>query len=607
MNDDSVHKPELPGVRTLEKDAPEEKSGFSFGGIKLTVPEKSTGANDDITAHKGGSLSGGKEVFDVERAFNDENVQEGTIVTDRKRKHMSAGAMLKSAWTEWWGNTKHSVETNVDKMEFLKPKEQPKIEVVEKRANIIQEAAQYAKQVPRDDHTIVVEKVRTYAHDAETITGKPFTIKEPAVKVGAHWAKPKEDAEVPAAAVETKPLPTLDLRSSVVANEVAHASTPLTQYVPKAEPQKPMPTPKVVVTEKPAIASLRTPEKMPGKKSAVEKRPGVWTFFKDEKKAPVDLRNKVTVSPLGMSVPRVESPTVPSTPRVREAIPKRTESVSRPTAETPVSVPPQEIPKEQQAIVQAKSLPEPIPTYVPRSTPEAPRATMLDHILGFITQVPRAFIITTIIIVGGGLGVLTALFVLSNADVEESTELAAPVVVPSFFDTDTEVPLPLGSTREVFYQSLINEMRVDHGTIVQYYPTITEGERTTPVTTDVIMRTLGVGAPGAFVRALSSDMMFGGVRTTAYAPFIVLRSTNFDVAFSGMLSWETHMASDLTPLFGTPPTEARFTDALESNRSIRILKDADGKEHIVYAFVTRDLIVITTNTVALSQIIERLQ
>jgi hypothetical protein len=598
MEEDSVHKPELPGVRTLQKDAPDEKPSFSFGGIKLTTPERSDTATDEVAVHSGGRLSGGKETFDVERAFNDESIQEGTIVTDRKRKHIGAGAMLKSAWSEWWGNTKNSVETTVDKMEFLKPKERPTVEVAEKRANVLQEAAQYARQVPRDDHAIVVEKVRTYAHDAATATGKPFTIKEPAVKIGAHWSQPREE-EKKSEPDKVEPLPTLDLRATTVAHDVQHASTPLTAYVPHATTNKKIETPTPVVTEKPLVASMRTPEKMRAGK-AEEKRSG-WMFFKDERTS-TDVRKAVAMPrPEVTAIPRVDVRQSPSTPRVREAIP-----VTRPLPPPPAVTTVAPIPR---TVTTTPVVREPMGEREEKlSEPRIESRPIIPERSGFlasILKVPRVLIISSIVVVGGGLGVLAALFILNT---KEDLPVAPTITanVPSFIRTDDDIPLPLSSTRTVLYQALENEMRADHGTVVQYYPTITESATTRPASTDAIMRTLSWGVPGSFVRVLDSSMMFGSVRGGSNEPFIILSSTNFDVAFAGLLSWEATMSADLAPFFGEP-VNGRFTDAITSNRSIRVLRDEAGKERLIYAFVNKNLIVITTTTDTLGAIIGRVQ
>ncbi len=591
--DSAIHNPELPGVRTFKKDTAGETDGFSFGGIKLTVPEKGIegGAH---TPQSGGRIGGDKELFDVERAFNNELVQEGTFVSDRKKKRISIGALLKSAVTEWWGNTQKSMETTVDKFEFLKPKEEQKMEAPEARTSVIQEAAKLARQAPRDDHALVVEKVRTFAHDAEVITGKPFTIKEPDVKVGAHWVKNEELKEAKAPVKEdTKPLTTIDLRTSAIAPTIGkHATTPLTAYAPKTiAPQTPkvsVPTP--VLTVKPQIASMRTPEKMSGETSAQPKKEIVWTHFGGEKKPTVDLREK-TGAPArpGASVPHVEAPSVPRATRfTTEAVPT---PERQPVAVTPVAF-------ETERTAKAT----PYKPVIETRKFEAERSEPFN-LLKVLTHLPRTLIIATIVVVGGGLGVLTAILVVQNAKDAPEEIAEGPIVIPSFLNTDEQVAFSLPSNRGETYATLIELGKKKSVATSQFYPTVNEGGREVPASSEHIMKALAWNAPGTFTRGLGTHTVLGSVGE----PYLILQSTNFDVAFAGMLTWERNMSEDLAPLFGTPLINVGFTDALTSNRTIRILKDGDGKERIVYGFVNKNLIVITTSTEALSKVIEHIK
>jgi hypothetical protein len=153
MDKDTIHEPELPGVRTYRSDIDEHAPKKTFGGITFTVPE----ATVDVVRPEGKNAArptnvGGKQLFDVERAFNDEMVQEGTIVTDKRHTRRSIGGMLKSAFTEWWSTTQESLEKATETLEFLQPQETPTVTAPETRTSTILEAAQHARQAPRDDH-----------------------------------------------------------------------------------------------------------------------------------------------------------------------------------------------------------------------------------------------------------------------------------------------------------------------------------------------------------------------------------------------------------------------------------------------------------------------
>jgi len=121
------------------------------------------------------------------------------------------------------------------------------------------------------------------------------------------------------------------------------------------------------------------------------------------------------------------------------------------------------------------------------------------------------------------------------------------------------------------------------------------------------MQYLALRAPGSFTRAVS-EMTFGSVGGTD--PFILMRVGNFDTAFAGMLAWEQYMSTDLAPLFGSIVSEsydpyartdsqirsAFFRDTIITNKSARILVDANNTERILYSFVRPNLILITTNS-----------
>ena len=377
-----------------------------------------------------------------------------------------------------------------------------------------------------------------------------------------------------------------------------HGSTPLAAYAPKITPLVPKvgaPTPVQVAT--PKILPLRTPEKKQGSVPFKPHKEEGWTHFAKTENASVDLREKVaTIARPSIPTPRIETPRVSrpihiETPPLPD-IPKVPE---RP----PVAISPVAFEHERTAMPTSYA---PITESRPLSTIVHKRSESPSFFAVF-THIPRSLIVTTIIVVGGGLGVLTAVLVVQKTKNAPPEVSEAPIVAPSFLTVDEQIAFPLETDRAKFYTTLI-ELGAKNPTLVsQFYPTVSESGRTIPAESVRIMEALSWNAPGSFVRGLGTHTMFGSVGE----PFIILQSTNFDVAFAGMLSWERTMSTDLAPLFGEPLVTMAFTDALTSNRSIRILKDASGKEHIVYGFVNKNLIVVTTSTEALSKVISRIK
>ena len=183
----------------------------------------------------------------------------------------------------------------------------------------------------------------------------------------------------------------------------------------------------------------------------------------------------------------------------------------------------------------------------------------------------------------------------------------APVAhIPSLFTVSFQVPIELHSTRLVTLETIGSKMLTSSGT-TQFYLTGSSSKAVSlPVDAATILETLAFRAPGSFIRSIK-EITFG-----AYAgsnPFIIIKSTDFNTAFAGMLAWETVMSSDLSPLFGTPVTEsfdktartntqlraAFFHDTVVSNVSVRLLVDRNNNERLMYGFVKPNIILITPN------------
>jgi hypothetical protein len=135
-----------------------------------------------------------------------------------------------------------------------------------------------------------------------------------------------------------------------------------------------------------------------------------------------------------------------------------------------------------------------------------------------------------------------------------------------------------------------------------------------PAGAELILQVLEPRTLGSFTRSIK-EITFGGTQNSQ--PFIILKSTSFDVAFAGMLDWEQTISADLSPLFGTPVTEtfdssartdsqvrsAYFKDTITGNKSVRLLLDENGKDRIVYTFINQNTILITTNRESLETLI----
>jgi hypothetical protein len=138
---------------------------------------------------------------------------------------------------------------------------------------------------------------------------------------------------------------------------------------------------------------------------------------------------------------------------------------------------------------------------------------------------------------------------------------------------------------------------------------IVRGEST--LSAEDFLATLAPSVPQRLSRSVEPVYTFGFYQTaSAQEPFLVLSTTFFENAFAGMLAWESSMQTDLSPLFGTNPTTPDtlhpFTDIIIQNKDARVLYDINNNIALLYSFIDRETIVITTSIETFLEIFGRI-
>jgi hypothetical protein len=126
---------------------------------------------------------------------------------------------------------------------------------------------------------------------------------------------------------------------------------------------------------------------------------------------------------------------------------------------------------------------------------------------------------------------------------------------------------------------------------------------------------LDTGMPGALYRSLGDDYMLGSVTINGVgSPFLILRPTSFDYAYSGMLQWEKKMLDDLFIMYGINVAGENeylfskpFQDSILKNQDARVLYDNEGQVKLLYLFVNNDdLIIVAKDESAVVEVLNRL-
>ena len=195
-----------------------------------------------------------------------------------------------------------------------------------------------------------------------------------------------------------------------------------------------------------------------------------------------------------------------------------------------------------------------------------------------------------------GVGVTYYYYTLSNAP-----NAVTSYVVPSPLISQKTIPVGLELTAQETLSAL-KAVVVKENQVVSVYPTVPLSEGgVKPASTSEILTLLALKAPGSFTRSIK-EFSFGGI--DANTPYIIIVGGSFDTLFAGMLQWEKNLLSDLSPFFeNTSSAQLAFTDAIASNKNIRVLTDQNGEDVVIYTFINQNTILITNKREALQTLL----
>ncbi len=145
-----------------------------------------------------------------------------------------------------------------------------------------------------------------------------------------------------------------------------------------------------------------------------------------------------------------------------------------------------------------------------------------------------------------------------------------------------------------------------------------------------LFTTMKSRAPASLIRSFGNQLMFGFFNSEgSNQPFLIIRLESFDRAFDGMLSWEKTMFEDIGALFtrnilpvkeslplegnasgtrilsiGTPSLQ--FDDEAIRNKDARILKNTQGETILLYSFLDKETLLITSDERVLQELVNKL-
>ncbi len=243
------------------------------------------------------------------------------------------------------------------------------------------------------------------------------------------------------------------------------------------------------------------------------------------------------------------------------------------------------------------------------------------------------YIIIGVVFLVAALGIMIATIFFSA----QKSAVTATAPASYIYVDDTQVmPIATLATRDSLMQTLETAREGTHlalGLIERLYPVVTPEATTSSATaqpqaetTQELFSTLALGAPDTLARALLPNFVLGVHVFDGNQPFLIFKTDSYEQVFAGMLTWETSMQSDLSPLFDRTPTahiagsgstaaqavsapqllSTPFIDRVVENHDARVIQNSSGDILLLWTFIDRNTLVITTNEYTLREIISRL-
>lgn len=478
-------------------------------------------------------------VFDVTEG--DEYAAEGTIITDQKRKRYRMIPAMISTVRSWFNETSENIQKFSDR-----DKPQARVQSTESREEIVQKASKRSAIAPQDDFISVSKKIT--AAPKQQSGNSALTIKERSAMPTPTWGSFKDTEKYDS-----------DNEDATANENIGFANQSPTINSIETNP--------VTTTQNPPIETVE---------------PTVT-----EKSTPI-------VEPAPVTEIEVPAPTP-------EPVPEMVEQISLPE-ETVVVEEIDEPPVSEDRVVEEENITT--PTQTPAPLYQTTTSTSVPELRFSLWRIGAVSVLAIL------LGVSSTFWLFGNGEEDVVLEQNA---VSSLVRAEEHIPVILGNSAETFWRAAMAVQPRTTTIIAHIYPTLNIAGETQPATIEQVLNILSLQAPGTFTRTIT-DMNIGLYRNVE--PFMVLKVNSFDAAFSGMLTWENTMSADLSPFFGstvsgTYDAKSRtatqilppfFVDTIISNVDTRILTDEARNERIIYSFINRNTILITTNRDALSAI-----
>ncbi|MEI6191145.1 MAG: hypothetical protein WCP24_02090 [bacterium] len=228
--------------------------------------------------------------------------------------------------------------------------------------------------------------------------------------------------------------------------------------------------------------------------------------------------------------------------------------------------------------------------------------------------------LSLILVLGGVVGISAFYFInkKSPAPVIKTQELTS--LITTEYKDELNVDTIIKNRFINVLSSKLNDIQTPINTLYNTY--VTTGSSTTRrlTNTSEFISLMKFQMSDTLKRTLLPSFMVGMYSFDRNLPFVILKTSSFENAYSGMLSWESYLQKDFREIFRlpgygnsigiindlTPTSIKKFEDGVILNKDVRILRDDSRNIILLYGIIDKETIVITVNDFVFKEIINRL-
>lgn len=240
-----------------------------------------------------------------------------------------------------------------------------------------------------------------------------------------------------------------------------------------------------------------------------------------------------------------------------------------------------------------------------------------------------------VLIIAGTLLILSAVatlaifFIRPESSSPTARELSAP-----FMSVDQRTPVSQGSpaTRDILMTNLEaarEQVSLSLGLVDWLIPSLaaTSSESVTvPLPAQTFFSLIAPNIPEELLRSIESEYLLGVHSYDENQAFLIFRVDSYQQGYSGLLRWEETMQQELAPLFTRHPSphiptyeaistasstetqllQTGFIDRVVENHDARVVENAARDILLLWTFLDRNTVLITTNEATLREVTRRL-